>query len=776
MKKYFKYILAVAAAAFAVAACNKVEEYQPGEPDVEGCYGVYFPSQEASGSHIYSPEMATEVDITVKRANSKGAIEVPFEIEDPNKAFQFGKIAFADGQSETLLHVTFDNAELGSNASFSVTITDPQYASKYADGAISFDFGFNRVQIYKFFGSKASEDAAEGTISMLWYSEPIDVELYYYATAYENIRYCYLQEVGEDEPLYEFYWNTKTNNITVPQQKINETASGDVCVGDAAAFYNSYYAYGYNCPSQEYFDWSVSFISRNDFFQPYYDGNGGFYLADWLYLVDGGAATGRGYQFGGDSELDAELFIAPGFTRVDYSLDMEADYTVDGVLPLYFETGADIATIKVAGFEGELSAKAVSTAIEAIIDGSEKSQEISTEKFEETETGTLAGEASLKLPSTGTYTIVAVGLDAEGKAQNDMSIVAEYVASADAKDNAVDIKVGTEKISPRYEGTGDDASNAFGYYIVGNDVIAANYAIVKTDSYKKSAAEINALVKSGDEEEGVVVLSDDELEIVNANGGLSELATGLAANTSYTVVVWATNGYLDTIATAEYTTDGLPNEVVKEGTAYAYTIVLNQLFYGSKDVCYDEDLNLEYNPNTKNFEVPHWGNDVTFKFTEKDGVVSVPIQSVGVSMSDYGTFYVMDVTRCDEVFGDGAAEYFGYDATKKGSVDKDGNYVFEVMYWSSEGYAFGAGAEILYLDGVPAAKSAAKAASFDKAAAKKSQRAVSSKWTSPFVSFGRKPCERDAKAVNISVVSVSSARQAKAEASITALTRKDVVR
>lgn len=771
MKKYFKYILAVAAAAVAVAACNKVEEYQPGEPDVEGCYGVYFPSQEASGSHIYSPEMATEVDITVKRANSKGAIEVPFEIEDPNKAFQFGKIAFADGQSETLLHVTFDNAELGSNASFSVTITDPQYASKYADGAISFDFGFNRVQIYKFFGSKASEDAAEGTISMLWYSEPIDVELYYYATAYENIRYCYLQEVGEDEPLYEFYWNTKTNNITVPQQKINETASGDVCVGDAAAFYNSYYAYGYNCPSQEYFDWSVSFISRNDFFQPYYDGNGGFYLADWLYLVDGGAATGRGYQFGGDSELDAELFIAPGFTRVDYSLDMEADYTVDGVLPLYFETGADIATIKVAGFEGELSAKAVSTAIEAIIDGSEKSQEISTEKFEETETGTLAGEASLKLPSTGTYTIVAVGLDAEGKAQNDMSIVAEYVASADAKDNAVDIKVGTEKISPRYEGTGDDASNAFGYYIVGNDVIAANYAIVKTDSYKKSAAEINALVKSGDEEEGVVVLSEDELDAVNAAGGLSELATGLAANTSYTVVVWATNGYLDTIATAEYTTDGLPNEVVKEGTAYAYTILLNQLLYDSEEVCYDEDLTLEYNPNTKVYEIPHWGNNVTFTFeVDEKNNVFVPIQKIGVSISGYGEFYVMDVALTDEFFGEGAAEYFGYDTTKKGSIDADGNYVFQVMYASTEGYTFGAGAETLYVKGVPATKAAASAR-----VEMKSQRAVSSAWTSPFVSFTRKPYERDAQSVKMTVVSVSS-RSPKAEATLTTLTRKDVVR
>ena len=50
MKKYIKYFAWIAAAAFAVVSCQEeVQPHQPGDPDVSGCYGVYFPTQAASG-------------------------------------------------------------------------------------------------------------------------------------------------------------------------------------------------------------------------------------------------------------------------------------------------------------------------------------------------------------------------------------------------------------------------------------------------------------------------------------------------------------------------------------------------------------------------------------------------------------------------------------------------------------------------------------------------------------------------------------------------------
>ena len=79
MKKYFNIILASALAALTVLSCAKQEQaYEPGTPDPSGCYGVFFPSQDAMGSHTYDPSMEKSVSITVTRTNTSGAITVPF--------------------------------------------------------------------------------------------------------------------------------------------------------------------------------------------------------------------------------------------------------------------------------------------------------------------------------------------------------------------------------------------------------------------------------------------------------------------------------------------------------------------------------------------------------------------------------------------------------------------------------------------------------------------------------------------------------------------------
>ena len=57
MKKFINILLAAAVTALAVVSCQKEEQIKPGTPDPEGCYGVYFPIQETSGSHIYSPSL-----------------------------------------------------------------------------------------------------------------------------------------------------------------------------------------------------------------------------------------------------------------------------------------------------------------------------------------------------------------------------------------------------------------------------------------------------------------------------------------------------------------------------------------------------------------------------------------------------------------------------------------------------------------------------------------------------------------------------------------------
>ena len=86
MKRILSYIFMFGAvAALTLSSCAKKEVYQPGESDSETCYGVYFPSQEASGSHTYDPEMEKSISVTIARNQEKpfidNAITVPYVLK-----------------------------------------------------------------------------------------------------------------------------------------------------------------------------------------------------------------------------------------------------------------------------------------------------------------------------------------------------------------------------------------------------------------------------------------------------------------------------------------------------------------------------------------------------------------------------------------------------------------------------------------------------------------------------------------------------------------------
>ena len=105
MKKLSSIIFALAALSFAAVSCQEEEIFQPGEPEESGCYGVYFPVQEASGSHTLTPDDPTSVDIIVKRANASGSVsDVPYVVTSSDESvFSFGSINFADGANSFLI-------------------------------------------------------------------------------------------------------------------------------------------------------------------------------------------------------------------------------------------------------------------------------------------------------------------------------------------------------------------------------------------------------------------------------------------------------------------------------------------------------------------------------------------------------------------------------------------------------------------------------------------------------------------------------------------------
>lgn len=150
MKALKKMICAllVPLCAFAVSCTNDDTTDLVGAPDVQGCYGVYFPEQENVGNMEIDPADALDFTYTVSRKNADGAITVPVVIEkNTDDMFSVTPIEFADGEDETTFTVTLsDESALGEKYSFALVINDPQYVSQYADNSVSVSLGITRVK------------------------------------------------------------------------------------------------------------------------------------------------------------------------------------------------------------------------------------------------------------------------------------------------------------------------------------------------------------------------------------------------------------------------------------------------------------------------------------------------------------------------------------------------------------------------------------------------------------------------------------------------------
>ena len=130
MKNIFRYILALAAVSLTAVACVKEAPFQPGDPEEEGCYGVYFPAQESD--LVRDPADEKTATISVMRTNTEGAITVPVTVVDTAGIFTVSPLVFEDGQTESSISLEFPDAEVGVTYELSLSIDDWQYASKYS--------------------------------------------------------------------------------------------------------------------------------------------------------------------------------------------------------------------------------------------------------------------------------------------------------------------------------------------------------------------------------------------------------------------------------------------------------------------------------------------------------------------------------------------------------------------------------------------------------------------------------------------------------------------
>lgn len=589
---------------FTVACVEEQAPYEAGEPDVDGCYGVYFPAQEAAGAHTYDPNMPAEVEITVARTVTTGAITVPVAYKESHEGiFNVPDAVFEDGQTETTIKVTFPNSGIGTNYELSLAINDPQYASKYQDGDVRFDFSVLRVEWVDFLNPVTNEPAVV-TFTQGWWDEVHQATIRYYEV--DGVRTCVatcIEKDDEGNPVgiwgdtqgitFDFTWYTKTF----------QTESGaNVQYLDVERQYLGFdYADFESRPEAEaanpiyFYDWFnylitdggyaggwpnwESFLQKNpgSYDRSYYDINGGFYFNLKYHVPSVGGWT---------PDVFDVVAIADGFTRVDYSLNVEPDYCDAGAVPVFFEVGADVKSVNYVVVAGKVNSVDMAELLPKVADGSaENVAKVAEADMTETETG-KAFALDIACPATGEYTLVAVALDANGKAQADASVVFDYVA-ADDDSHDVDFSVFVEKTHERYAAEGITEFNSFAYTIYGgNGATAVHVGVYDSATVEKYG---EAVVIS-DVRAAKYALAEDALAAVNSVAGYSNIVSGLKDGVSYTLVVWATNGVLTKSEFVEFTTTKNPEVFKSLGMGLYTEDFIFGLFNGLENVTYEVEI------------------------------------------------------------------------------------------------------------------------------------------------------------------------------------------
>jgi len=654
MKAINKIWVLAALLPFVLFSCKKAElTYEPGEPDLANCYGVYFPTQEASGSHTFDPEMDRIITVTVARKADQPLIneeiKVPYTVKSSEEnIFQIGEIVFASGQSETTIDITFDKAEEGVKYDLSLQLEDPQYASLYASNPTELKLDV-MVVAWQYILNPQTKEKAVFTFTQEYWGETCWAYVKYYdldgvwTCQTESFLHEYKgEQYGPETGRYGFWGNAEAEGEGELQFKIYSkelNADGNMYMelipsviyhhssydADVVLYDWYYYFTVYNPQAAlEGVSW-INFAKNYSSNYPlgYYDNNGGlFFFAHGRYMMGIGGWTMDSYDVIG---------IGEGFIRTDYSLSLEADYPSNGATPVYVTAGRDVKTLQYAIYPGKLSENEAEKKAEAIAAKEEESESFSEFEYDETKDINYA-TLQVSPETSGQYTIVAVALDEKKAAQNSAHTVFNFISADDQADHAVQLEVGTEDVPARY---GDyPANSSFAFYVMGKNIQEAHINIYATDTFKENQEAILAEIKAAETGSGVSVASASVLAEINAPGGFYTYTTDLKALTSYTVVVWATNGEMETWQTAEYTTDGLPNEYLCKGT-YTYKAWWN----GS-----DNKQELYKNPNIADtYVLPNWGGGVDFVFTmDEEGIITIPTFAIGATHSTYGTVYYVD--------------------------------------------------------------------------------------------------------------------------------------
>ncbi|MGN0091970.1 MAG: hypothetical protein ACI35M_02750, partial [Alistipes sp.] len=330
--------------------------------------------------------------------------------------------------------------------------------------------------------------------------------------------------------------------------------------------------------------------------------------------------------------------ILPGYEAVDYSLAVAyggmkvAADNVTASAVLDFTCGADVTGVNYLLLADDVTADAA-TIIASIADGSaENIQEIADFKAGTTN---VSIEAEL---ASGVYTVVAVAKDKAGQ-----PVVATAVAESfyfpgvggEAKDVEASVALYyVSNVLPQYAETYPDTSSLV-YMIKGSELkslkryVNTTALIDNVEDYGMTLEELMANYASE--------VSAEVLASIN-DGGYANILINLKANTSYTMVIEATNiyGKTEIIKSNPLATKALPYAGELKIGNYAMTCVVNESTTFENQFTLNPTDGSETEFTVTDFAVE---NDTELHATYDSAAATLTLSGLEVGYEEYGSVF-----------------------------------------------------------------------------------------------------------------------------------------
>lgn len=521
INKIFTYI-SVLALAMLAASCAPELTAELGAPDSEDCYGIYFPSQEGTGDHQVGPDDSKSLTFKVRRVNTRGRLEVPVTIESSHEGvFTATEICFEEDAPTAELSVYFPTIKLGVKYDCTIKIEGAEFVSSYSQNATHLSFSITCVKWNKLIGDN-------GETTGLWrdgvFAEWFRLEKPNHERAVEIYE-------RDDMPGYYRIYNVYGTSFMTEMFGLDASS---VCLEKHYTYIDAtdpekvwIPTFKTGCVlSADYGEMSIgSYVVENEEFDPSISSIYGT-LENGVITFPANALQLHFAILGWypANSYGLHRVILPGYRALDTTISLTAGITSEkGMLPVDVKIGQDIATLKLYKAEGEITGSAAAQLAEDIAAGIAETNE---------DDMTRSGKVNLTFDKTGTYTLVAVGLDKDGKLANYAYTSFGYKAAGD--EMAVELNYGLIR-SNKYAPDGMTEKNSLEVYINGEDIKRLHVALYEKEKFETNKESyLKALGNSQ--------MNDESLALVNGDG-LSLVQSGLVPGTEYVLVLKAYNGF-----------------------------------------------------------------------------------------------------------------------------------------------------------------------------------------------------------------------------------------